>query len=78
LIAELAESATDSRLDDGSICGGFKRPAMSIKRRATVDDLYRVPGNSKAELVKGEIVWMSSTADLPGYAGFKITASPME
>jgi Uma2 family endonuclease len=76
--AELAESATGCQRDDGSICDGFKRPAMSIKRQATVDDLYRVPGNSKAELVNGEIVLMSPTGDLPGYAGFKITASLMD
>jgi Uma2 family endonuclease len=77
LSAELG-SATGCQRDDGSICDRFKRPAVSIKRQATVDDLYRVPGNAKAELVDGEIVLMSPTGDLPGYAGFKITASLME
>lgn len=47
---------------------------MQTKREAGIDDLYRVPGNGKAELVDGELVLMSPTGDLPGYAGFKITA----
>jgi Uma2 family endonuclease len=51
---------------------------MQTKREAGIDDLYRVPGNGKAELVDGELVLMSPTGDLPGYAGFKITASLME
>jgi Uma2 family endonuclease len=43
---------------------------MSTKTEATIDDLYRVPG--KAELVGGEIVLMSPTGGLPGYAAFRI------
>ena len=39
---------------------------MSIKTRATIDDLYKVEG--KAELVNGEIVCMSSTGGRPGKA----------
>ena len=40
---------------------------MSIKTRATIEDLYKVEG--KAELVDGEIVYMPPTGDEPGYAG---------
>ena len=29
---------------------------MATKTQATVEDLYRVPGNGKAEIVNGEIV----------------------
>ncbi len=40
---------------------------MSIKTRATIEDLYKVEG--KAELVNGEIVYVPPTGDEPGYAG---------
>jgi len=40
---------------------------VSIKTRATIEDLYKVEG--KAELVDGEIVCMPPTGDEPGYAG---------
>lgn len=43
------------------------------RRRATIDDLYRVRG--KAELVDGRIVMMSPTGGIPGNAGFEIAAS---
>ena len=43
---------------------------MSIKTRATIDDLYKVEG--KAELVNGEIVHMPPTGDDPGYASGEI------
>lgn len=46
---------------------------MSTKTEATIQDLYRVPG--KAELVGGEIVLMSPTGGLPGYAAFRINVS---
>ena len=46
---------------------------MSTRVRATIDDLYRVPG--KAELVDGEIVLMSPTGAAPGYAGDVIFVS---
>lgn len=42
---------------------------------ATIEDLYRLPGNQKAELVDGKIVLMSPTGDLPGKAGGRIYAS---
>jgi len=40
---------------------------MSTKTEATIEDLYKVDG--KAELVNGEIILMSPTGGLPGYAG---------
>ena len=43
---------------------------MSIKTRATIEDLYKVEG--KAELVNGEIVHLPPTGDDPGYAGDEI------
>lgn len=48
---------------------------MRAKREATVEDLYRVPENGKAELVDGALVLMSATGDLPGYAGREIVVS---
>lgn len=49
---------------------------MSTKARATIEDLYGVPG--KAELVNGEIVHMSPTGGRPGYAGDEIAFSLRE
>jgi Uma2 family endonuclease len=48
---------------------------MSTKTRATVEDLYRLPDDRKAEIVNGEIVLMSPTGDMPGRAGGAIYAS---
>src|SRR5438105_383298 len=45
-------------------------------KRATIDDLYRVPG--KAEIVNGEIVQMPPTGGEPGYAGDEVFASLRE
>ncbi|MFN2455129.1 MAG: Uma2 family endonuclease [Pyrinomonadaceae bacterium] len=49
---------------------------MSTKTRATIDDLYRVPG--KAELVDGDIILMSPTGDAPNYAASEIFVSLRE
>ena len=49
---------------------------MITKPRATIEDLYRVPG--KAELVDGDIVPMSPTGRKPGYAGDEIFSSLRE
>jgi Uma2 family endonuclease len=49
---------------------------MSTKLRATIEDLYRVPG--KAEIVDGEIVHMSPTGLAPSYAAAEIFASLRE
>jgi Uma2 family endonuclease len=48
---------------------------MSTKTQATVEDLYRLPDNGKAEIVNGEIVLMSPTGDMPGRAGGSIYIS---
>jgi Uma2 family endonuclease len=48
---------------------------MKTVSRATIDDLYRVPENGKAELVGGEIVRMSPTGGLPGRASAAIYVS---
>ena len=49
---------------------------MSTKVEATIEDLYKT--NRKAEIVNGEIVFMSPTGSLPGYAGDEIFASLRE
>jgi Uma2 family endonuclease len=48
---------------------------MSTKTEATVDDLYRVPENGKAEIVNGELVLMSPTGGVPGRAAGRIFIS---
>ena len=42
---------------------------MSTKTEATIEDLYRVPENGKAEIVNGELILMSPTGGVPGRAG---------
>lgn len=49
---------------------------MSTNVKATIDDLYQVPG--KAELVDGEIVLMSPTGAAPNYAASEIFVSLRE
>jgi Uma2 family endonuclease len=44
-------------------------------REATVEDLHRSGGDTKAELVEGRIVHMSPTGARPGRAAHKIAAS---
>ena len=41
---------------------------MTTRTRATIEDLYNVPDDSKAEIVDGELVVMSPTGDLPNSA----------
>ena len=48
---------------------------MTTKTQATIEDLYRLPNNGKAEIVNGEIVLMSPTGDMPGRAGGSIYVS---
>lgn len=45
---------------------------MTVKSGATREDLYAVPDNGKAELVNGELVLMSPTGGIPGFAGDEI------
>ena len=51
---------------------------MSTKLEATVEDLYHVPEDGKAEIVDGELVLMSPTGDAPIYASGEIFASLRE
>jgi len=48
---------------------------MATTTRATIEDLYAVPDNAKAEIVNGELVLMSPTGDMPGRAGGVIYVS---
>ncbi len=48
---------------------------MSTKARATIEDLYHVPENGKAEIVNGELILMSPTGRMPGRSGGEIYAS---
>jgi Uma2 family endonuclease len=48
---------------------------MSTKTEATIEDLYHVPENGKAEIVNGELRLMSPTGDLPSSAALEIAIS---
>jgi Uma2 family endonuclease len=48
---------------------------MATKTQATIEDLYQIPNNEKAEIVNGEIILMSPTGDMPGRAGGSIYVS---
>jgi len=48
---------------------------MSTNVEATVEELYRVPENGKAEIVNGEIVLMPPTGDMPSRAGSSVYIS---
>ena len=48
---------------------------MSTTTRATIQDLYDIPGNGKAEIVNGEIVRIMPTGGMPGRASVKIVFS---
>jgi Uma2 family endonuclease len=51
---------------------------MSMKVRATIEDLYHVPEHGKAEIVDGELILMSPTGMHPSRAGGIIYASLLE
>ncbi|MBI2876313.1 MAG: Uma2 family endonuclease [Candidatus Tectomicrobia bacterium] len=51
---------------------------MATKTKATIEDLYHVPEDGKAEIVHGELVIMGPTGFLPGRAGGEIFASLRE
>lgn len=51
---------------------------MATKTQATLEDLYRVPENGKAEIVNGEMIFMPPTGDLPSRAAFNIASSLKE
>ncbi len=48
---------------------------MTTKAEATIEDLYRISGNEKAEIVNGDVFLMSPTGDMPGRAGGAIYVS---
>jgi Uma2 family endonuclease len=48
---------------------------MSIKTQATIEDLYHVPENGKAEIVNGELRLMSPTGGLPSSAALEVVVS---
>ena len=51
---------------------------MAAKTKATVEDLYHVPGDGKAEIVNGELVLMSPTGFWPSRTAGTIYASLRE
>src|SRR5271169_4056636 len=53
----------------------MRRFAMSTKTQATIEDLYHVPENGKAEIVDGELKLMSPTGDLPASSAAEIFVS---
>lgn len=48
---------------------------MTTKAKATIEDLYNVSDNAKAEIVDGELVPTSPTGEMPARAGLRITMS---
>jgi Uma2 family endonuclease len=48
---------------------------MGTRSRVSIEDLYRVPENAKAEVVNGELVLMSPTGSRPGRAATRVATS---
>jgi Uma2 family endonuclease len=48
---------------------------MATRQEATVEDLYHVPENGKAEIVNGELVLMPPAGGGPGRVGGEIFVS---
>ena len=48
---------------------------MAVKAEATIEDLYHLPEDGKAEIVNGELRLMSPTGDLPSTAAGEIFVS---
>jgi Uma2 family endonuclease len=48
---------------------------MTTRAQATIEDLYRLRADGKAEIVGGELVLMSPTGNDPGYASAAILVS---
>jgi Uma2 family endonuclease len=70
--AFMAKDASIVRGDDGRIC------YMARKHEVTVEDLYHVPENGKAEIIDGELVLMTPAGGLHGYTAGEIFASLLE
>ncbi len=52
--------------------------SIAARTKATIDDLYGVSENAKAELINGELITMSPTGGLPGRTASKITSSLLD
>lgn len=48
---------------------------MATKPQVTIEDLYHIPEDGKAEIVDGELKLMSPTGDLPSRAGAEVLVS---
>ena len=48
---------------------------MTTKHKATIEDLYNLPDNCKAEIVNGELLLMTPTGDQPNRAAGAIYIS---
>src|SRR5438105_262281 len=48
---------------------------MSTKTRKTIEDLYKVAENGKAEIINGELIKMPPTGDFPNRAAGNIYLS---
>ena len=48
---------------------------MSTRTKATIEDLYNIPGNGKAEIINGEVVRIMPTCGVPGRASGKVFLS---
>jgi Uma2 family endonuclease len=48
---------------------------MTTKNKATIEDLYNLPDQAKAEIVNGEVILMTPTGDLPNSAAGAIYVS---
>src|ERR1044072_4769171 len=48
---------------------------MTTKARSTIEDLYHLPENGKAEIIDGEIIRMPPTGDIPARAGGSVYIS---
>jgi|SRR5262245_18130100 len=48
---------------------------MTTKARSTIEELYQIPEDGKAELINGEIALMPPTGDLGGRAGGSVYIS---
>src|SRR5439155_27115999 len=70
--AEMADPAHLPREDGGRICD------MGTRREATIEDLYNVAEDGKAEIVNGEIFVMGPVAYPHGHASMEIVLSLRE
>ena len=57
----MANVASIAHADDGRVCD-------MAGTEVTVEDLYRVPEDGKAEIVDGELAHMTASGGLHGYA----------